>query len=102
MFAQVFLGIWMLVCGGCHYFKLDFLLRSSTKAALGKDKMASFQRGLVFPFILLGVTFITMGVVERKEIIPLPMFLAIYITSGAVSLIFIIKNNKRYLGRFIG
>jgi len=102
MFAQIFLGIWMLICGGCHYLKLDFLLRNSIKDALDKNQLASFQRGLVFPYLLLGVTFIMMGIVESKGIIPLPMFLAIYITLGAVSLIIIIRNNKKYLGRYIG
>lgn len=102
MFAQIFLGIWMLVCGLFHFLKLDFFLRNAIRVALDKDELASFQRGMVFPFLLLGVTFIVMGIVESKGILPMPIFLAIYITLGAVSLMIIFRNNKKYLGRYIG
>ncbi|MGZ9583825.1 hypothetical protein [Paenibacillus marinisediminis] len=58
MFVQIFLGILMLVNGACHFLKLKFLLRKSVMDILSKDELTSFQKGLVFPYILLGMTFL--------------------------------------------
>ncbi|MFC5986376.1 hypothetical protein ACFPXP_08010 [Marinicrinis lubricantis] len=101
MFAQIFLGIWMLVRGLCHLFKLNFLLRKSVMHTLSEEELASFHRGLVLPYILLGMTFIIMGIVESKDILSMPLFLAIYIILGAVSLTLILINNKKHSGYYI-
>ncbi|WP_144941716.1 hypothetical protein [Paenibacillus sp. 32O-W] len=100
MFVQVFLGIWWLIAGFCHFFKLKFLLRKSIINALSEDELASFQKGLVFPHILLGMTFIIMGIVESKGILPVPVILATYIILGAVSLTMILINNKKHSGYY--
>jgi uncharacterized membrane protein HdeD (DUF308 family) len=101
MYAQIFLGIWMLVNGVCHFFEFKFLLRKSVMDILSEDELASFQKGLVFPQILLGATFIIMGIVENKGILSLPVFLGIYIILGAVSITMILINNKKHSGYYI-
>ncbi|MGG1633000.1 hypothetical protein MHH56_28540 [Paenibacillus sp. FSL K6-3182] len=101
MYAQIFLGIWMLVIGGCHFFKLKILLRKSVIDILSEDELASFQKGLIFPHILLGMTFIIMGIFENKGILSLPVFLGIYIIFGAVSITMILINNKKHSGYYI-
>ncbi|MGZ9583821.1 hypothetical protein [Paenibacillus marinisediminis] len=101
MIAQIFLGIWMLVMGTCHFFKLKFLLRKSIMNTLNEDELAAFQKGLVFPYILLGMTFIIMAIVESEGILPMPVFLGIYIILGAVSLTIIFINNKKHSGYYI-
>ncbi|OME66888.1 hypothetical protein BK120_34210 [Paenibacillus sp. FSL A5-0031] len=101
MYAQIFLGIWMLVIGVCHFLKLKFLLRKSVIDILSGDELASFQKGLIFPHILLGMTFIIMGIFGNKGILSLPVFLGIYIILGAVSITMILINNKKHSGYYI-
>lgn len=101
MYAQIFLGIWMLVQGICHLLKLKVLLRKSVIETLSESELASFQKGLVLPKILLGMTFINMGIVEKQGILPLPIFLGVYIFIGAISITMILINNKKHSGFYI-
>lgn len=98
MYVQLFLGIMMLLNGIGHYFKVHFLLRKSLINRMNKDELASFQRGMVLPSLLLGMTFIVMGFVEKSELLPLPVFLGIYILIAVISLAMIYINSKKHTG----
>ncbi|MNI52748.1 hypothetical protein D3C73_1075510 [compost metagenome] len=100
MFAQILLGVSMLTIGICHFLKFRVLLGKSVKNTLIENELTSFQRGMVLPYILLGVTFIIMGVVESKGILPMPVFLGIYILLGAISLTMVLANNKKHTGYY--
>lgn len=97
MFAQIFLGIWMIIVGTSHICKRKYFVRKSLRNALTEEELALYQRGLIFPHMLLGATFIVMGIIEKREIVPMPVFLGIYILSGAMAITMIIRNNKKHL-----
>lgn len=99
--AQIFLGIWMLTQAACHFFGLHVLLRQSVRDSLSKNERASFQRGMVLPYLLLGMTFIGMGIVERKGFLSMPIFLGLYIILCAVPLAGVLRNNKKHLGHYM-
>ncbi|MEK3792518.1 hypothetical protein MKX42_12395 [Paenibacillus sp. FSL R7-0204] len=101
MIAQFFLGIWMLTQAACHFFGFDVFLRQSVRDSLSKDERASFQRGMVLPYLILGMTFIGMGIVERKGSLSMPVFLGLYIILCAASLAGILRNNKKHLGYYM-
>jgi len=101
MFAQLFLGIGMLIIGCCHLMKLDvFLSRALTRYIRAKD-LDSFQRRLVLPHFLFGILFIAMGFVEKANVLQTPVFAGIYVILGAVPLTMILYNNKKYAGRWL-
>ncbi|ETT44242.1 hypothetical protein BK147_05450 [Paenibacillus sp. FSL R7-0337] len=99
--AQIFLGIWMLTQAACHFFGLDVFLRQYVRDSLSKEERASFQRGMVLPYLILGMTFIGMGIVERKGFLSMPVFLGLYIILCAASLAGVLRNNKKHLGHYM-
>ncbi|MCU6707339.1 hypothetical protein M6D81_01340 [Paenibacillus sp. J5C_2022] len=100
MYAQIFLGVWMLVQGFCHLFKLKFLLRKSFVSALSEEERVSYQKGLVIPYLLSGMIFIGMGIIERSEVFPLPLFLGLYILLTAIPVGLLLFNNKKHSGYY--
>lgn len=99
--AQILLGIWMLTQAACHFSGLDVFLRQSVWDSLSKEERASFQRGMVLPYLILGMTFIGMGIVERKSVLSMPLFLGLYIILCAASLAGVLRNNKKHLGHYM-
>ena len=91
----------MLTQAACHFFGLNVFLRQSVMNKLNKEERASFQRGMVLPYLILGMTFVGMGIVERKGFLSMPLFLGLYIMLCAASLAGILRNNKKYLGHYM-
>jgi hypothetical protein len=56
MYAQIFLGIWMLVNAILHFFGVKIFLKKSAITTLSKEELASYQRGLVLPYTLFEIT----------------------------------------------
>ncbi|MFS0724973.1 hypothetical protein [Paenibacillus sp. 1P07SE] len=100
MYAQIFLGVWMLAIGVGHLFSAPFMIRQSYRERFSKEELASYQRGLVLPQFILGVTFISMGIVESKDLLSLPVFLGIYLLIVSFALGMILINNKKHTGYY--
>lgn len=100
MYAQLFLGIAMLVMAFGHWREKAFLVRSSIREVLHGDALRSFQKSLALPYTYLGVLFIVMGLVEKQGILHGPVFVAVYIILALVPILWAIRNNKKHLGRY--
>ncbi|MEK3910069.1 hypothetical protein [Paenibacillus sp. FSL H7-0331] len=100
MYAQIFLGIWMLVNAGFHFFKLKFFLRKSVISILSEDELASYQKGSVLPYILLGILIIVMGIIEGKELLSTPVFIGVYIILASIPFALLFRNNKKHSGYY--
>lgn len=66
MYAQLFLGIAMLVMASGHWRGKASLIRSGIREVLQGDALRSYQRSLALPYTCLGILFIVMGLVGGK------------------------------------
>lgn len=94
MYAQIFLGIWMLLNAGFHFFNLKFFLRKSVISILSEDELVSYQKGMVLPYILLGILFIAMGIIEYKELFSTPVFIGVYIILVIIPTAMLLETTK--------
>lgn len=90
----------MLVNAGFHFFRFKLFLRKSVISILSEDELASYQRGFVLPYILLGILFIVMGVIEDKELLSTPVFIGVYIIMATISFALLFRNNKKHSGYY--
>ncbi len=100
MYAQLFLGIAMLVMAFGHWRGKAFLVRSSIREVLHGDALRSFQKSLVLPYTYLGVLFIVMGLAEKQAVLRGPLFVGLYIVLALVPILWVLRINKKHLGRY--
>ena len=55
---------------------------------------------MALPHFLLGILFISMGIIEKMSILQSPIFIAIYIILGVTPLGMILVNNKKHSGNY--
>ncbi len=100
MYAQLFLGIAMLVMALGHWRGKVSLLRSGIREALDGEARRSYQRSLALPYTCLGILFIVMGLVEKQAVLQGSRFVALYIVLAFVPILWALRNNKKHLGRY--
>lgn len=100
MFAQILLGITIIIFGICHLSGIKSLLGKNMKTILRGEALRSFQKGLALPLFLLGILFITMGIVERANILARPIFITLYIVLSCIPLAMVLCHNKKHAGRY--
>ncbi|WP_313893949.1 hypothetical protein [Psychrobacillus sp.] len=55
MMLGIFFGIPVLIMGFSYLMKKDYFLPEKTKVLLGEEKFQSYQKGLIFPYLFLGM-----------------------------------------------
>ncbi|WP_342598102.1 hypothetical protein MHB48_10820 [Psychrobacillus sp. FSL H8-0483] len=100
-FGSIALGIFMIVQGISHLKKSDYFIAGNIRTFLGEEKFQSFQRGLVFPYLLLGTIMICMGIIENALNIPTLLFFTIFLSIGLIPIILVLNNNKKITNRYI-
>lgn len=91
----------MIIGGILIWSKFDFMIREKVREELGEHQIRSFKKGLALPFILLGLLFITMGILEEMHVLKTPVFITLYMTLSAAFLGMMLRNNKKHLGRYL-
>ena len=94
------IGIYFLILGFCYLLKMDIFINEKTRVVVGEDKYQSYKKGLVLPYMFLGVLMICMGIVEKMETLSTTMFIIVYINLGIIPIILLIENNKQHTGRY--
>ncbi|WP_298468312.1 hypothetical protein [uncultured Psychrobacillus sp.] len=100
-FGSIAWGIFMIIQGISHLKKSDYFIGEDIRTFLGDEKFQSYQRGLVFPFLLLGTIMICMGMIENTLNIPTLLFLTIFLSLSLIPIILIFYNNKKFTNRYI-
>lgn len=100
MFAQIFLGIALIVKGAFHWIKPNVFINNKVRQRINEDQIEKFQKGMALPHFLLGMLFISMGVIEKMDSLKTPKFMVIYIILGVIPLGMILVNNKKYSGSY--
>lgn len=100
MFAQIFLGILTIVRGVLHWVNSKVVVNDRVISNISEDQIRKFQKGVALPHFLLGILFISMGIIEKMNIFQTPIFIAIYIILGIIPLGMILINNKRFSGNY--
>ncbi|WP_144512122.1 hypothetical protein [Bacillus sp. FJAT-22090] len=93
-------GILMIIFGFSHLMKSDYFLPQKTRILLGEEKLQSYQKGLIFPYLFLGTLMICMTIVEKLEILQTSTFFSLYIILAIIPIILLIANNKINTGRY--
>ena len=101
MYFQIFLGVWMLINAVLNLLKVKIFLKKSIRSTLSEAELSSYQRGVVLPFTLLGILFITMGIIENRNLVSTSVFIVIYIILASIPLTLIFRNNKKHLGYYL-
>lgn len=96
MYAQICLGIVFIGMGICHSFKVKIFLRKRLVEELGKNLIEKYQKGLIFPYLMLGIIFITMAIIETLNVLQTPVFIGMYIILAVIPFWMILMNNKKY------
>lgn len=90
----------MIILAISHLLKSGRFLSNKVKAMLNDNEIELFQKGLVIPCFLMGVIFISMGIIEHKSFLNTDVFIGGYIALGVMPLILLLVNNKRHLGHY--
>ena len=90
------IGIYVIILGFSHLLKSDFFLPKKTRVILGEEKFQSYQKGLVFPNLFLGILMICMGIVENMEILQTSIFITLYIILGIIPFILLMRSRHYY------
>lgn len=91
----------MIIIGISVLLKSDFMIRRKLLEELGEHRKRSYLKGLVLPYLLLGLLFISMGILEEMNVLKTPVFIALYFTLSAPLLGMLLRNNKKHLGRYL-
>lgn len=100
MYGQIFLGLASIINGILHSINSNIVISSKVKQVISEHQMKEYQRRVALSHFLLGILFITMGIVENMKIIQTPLFIAIYIILAAIPLGMVLINNKKYSGYY--
>ena len=100
LYAQIFLGVWMLINAVLNLFQVKIFLKKSAISILSKEELASYQRGFVLPYTLLGILFIVMGNIESKDLLSTPVFIVVYVILASIPIAMVFRNNKKHSGYY--
>ncbi|OIJ08166.1 hypothetical protein BKP35_18060 [Anaerobacillus arseniciselenatis] len=98
MFAQLFLGIAMIIIGVCHLLNKRLFLHKNIESFV--SDVRSFQKGAALSYFLLGILFMVMGIVEKKAIFETSTFIMVYIILAIIPLTIALVNNKKHGGKY--
>lgn len=96
MFAQIILGIAMIVKGILHWINSKVVITNRIISNISGDQIGKFQKEAALPHFLLGMLLISMGIIEEINILQTPLFIAIYIILGIIPLGMSLINNKKF------
>jgi len=88
----------MILIGILNWANLDFIISKKMKQDFGEHQIKDFQKASGFPFFLLGILFIGMGIIEEMNVLETPIFLTIYIALSIILLGMMLIIKKKYLG----
>lgn len=100
MLIQMVIGILMIVYGTFILVKYDKIISKRVRREVGEEKSLSFRNGLAIPLFLLGVLVITMGILEKQNILDKTVYLVLYPCLVIVPFFLLLHNNKKHLGRY--
>lgn len=100
MFAQIFLGIGIIVKGIFHWANTNVFISNKVKQNISEHQLGEFQKGMVLPHFLLGMLSIVMGIIEKMNILKTSIFVAIYVVLAVIPLGMILVNNKKHSGDY--
>lgn len=100
MYAQLFLGLNMIILGFCHLFNVKFFIRKDIETFVDKDKIKAYQRWGSVPYFLIGVIILIMREVERQEIFQTPVYVGIYILLALIPISIRLFINKKFAGSY--
>ena len=101
MYTQIILGIAFIIVGIGHVFNINMFLGKRAKAFIKTNNLKYYQKGLALPYSLLGVLLITMGIVERMNVLDTFNYIALYVVLAVIPLIMVLLNNKKYSGSYL-
>ncbi|MDV2582791.1 hypothetical protein [Alkalibacillus haloalkaliphilus] len=93
MFAQLFLGLFMLIKGDSHLLNKRLFLHKKIDTFV--SDVRSWQKGAALSSCLLGILIITMGIVERNAILETSTFVNLYFILAIIPLTIALLNNKK-------
>ncbi|WP_407268570.1 hypothetical protein [Radiobacillus sp. PE A8.2] len=99
MFAQIFLGIFMIIMGISHLLNKRLFLQKNIENLV--SDVRSYQKGAALSCCLSGILFITMGIIEKKAIFETSTFVITYIFLAIIPLTIAILNNKKHSGKYL-
>ncbi|WP_249870669.1 hypothetical protein [Oceanobacillus saliphilus] len=99
MFFQLLLGVFMIIYALSHAMKSTILLGKRTKK-MDRGARQIYQKGLVAPFLTLGIIFIFFTFATEAEIIGATLFVVLYIVLVLPILIWIFAHNKKHVGYY--
>jgi cytochrome b561 len=100
MYAQIFLGIAIIIKGILHWINSSIVISNKVKQVIRGHQMKEYQGRVALSHFLLGILFISMSVLENMKILQTPLFIAIYIVLGAIPLGMVLIYNKKYSGYY--
>ena len=100
MYTQIILGIAFIIIGIGHLFNVNMFLGKKAKAFINANNINYYQKGLSLPYTLLGVLLITMGIVERINVLETFIYIGLYVVLAVIPLGMVLLNNKKYSGRY--
>jgi len=98
--AQIFIGVCMFINAILHFFQVKIFLKKSEISIFSEEELASYQRGFVLPYTLLGILIIAMGIIESKDVLSTPVFIVVYVLLAAVPVALLFRNNKKHSGYY--
>ncbi len=100
MYAQIFLGLAIIIKGILHWINSSIVISSKVKQVISEHHMKEYQHRVALSHFILGILFISMAILESMKILQTPLFIAIYILLAAIPLGMVLFNNKKYSGYY--
>ena len=100
MYTQIILGSAFIIIGIGHLLNVNIFLGKKAKAFINSNNLKYYQKGLALPYTLLGVLLITMGIVERMNVLETFIYIALYVVLAVIPLTMVLLNNKKYSGSY--
>ena len=91
----------MLVIGIAHFKKSDLFLAKNIRTLVAEENFQAYQKGLVFPYLLLGILMICMGIVEKNIPIQTSHFVSTYLILAMIPITLLLFINKKYTNQYI-
>ncbi|RSL35399.1 hypothetical protein D7Z54_02215 [Salibacterium salarium] len=99
MLFQLLLGVFMIIYALSHAMKSTIFLGKQAKK-MDRDARHVYQKGVVAPFLALGIIFIFFTFATKAEIIGTTLFVVLYIVLVLPLLIWIFAHNKKHVGYY--
>lgn len=100
MYILIVFGVFMLIIAVSYLFKVKLFLKKSVISTLSEAELTSYQRRAVFPFTLLGILHITIGIIYNMDWLSHSVLMAVLIISSSIPFILLFRNNKKHLGYY--